>query len=240
VGVVRAELLLMLDEYGVGDELVRAELTELQKLGKQRGWWWRFGQLPTPFATFLGLESAAVALRIFEPLMITGLLQTEEYARAIAETCDIGMTAEDIERQIELRMERQQQILGEKPPDMWVIIDEAALRRQVGGPEVMAAQLRRLVAAARSMTLQVVPFSLGGYPGVRGALTIFEFDERMHSPVAYVEGQAGNLYMEKSDDLRRSNLVFQHMSATALGKRESVALVSAIADEYAAAAGRMR
>jgi len=227
VGVVRAELMLMLDTYGATAPGLREELLQLQRLGKQRGWWSTFGQLPAPFATFLGLESAARAIHIFEPLMVTGLLQTEEYARAIAETCEPGLTPEQVEKQVKLRIERQQQVLDHDPPSIWVILDEAVIRRQVGGPAIMAQQLRKLHSLSRSITLQIVPFTHGSYPGVRGGLTIFEFDERMHSPVGYVESNAGNLYMERSEELHGCNVTFRHMTAVALSKQESLKLISA-------------
>jgi transcriptional regulator with XRE-family HTH domain len=227
VGVVRAELLLLLDHYGVADESLRDELLQLQRLGKQRGWWSTFGQVPTPFATFLGLESAARSIHIFEPLMVTGLLQTEEYARAIAETCDPGLTPEQVEKQVKLRIERQQRVLDIDPPSTWVIIDEAAIRREVGGPAVMAAQLRKLQALAKTITIQVVPFTHGSYPGVRGGLTIFEFDDRMHSPVAYVESHAGNLYMERPEEIHWCNVTFRHMTAIALSKQDSLKMITA-------------
>ncbi|NJC71247.1 helix-turn-helix domain-containing protein [Planosporangium thailandense] len=238
VGIVRAELLLMLDVYGVTDAEVRDSLMELQRLGKQRGWWSTFGQVPAPFATFLGLESAATAIRVFEPLVVYGLLQTEDYARAIAETWDGGVLAEEqVDRQVKIKLERRQRVLDEHAPDLWVILDEAVLHREVGGKAVMAAQLKHLASMAKRMTLQVVPFERGGYPGLRGALTIFEFDERMHSPVAYVEGQGGNLYMEKAEDLRRCAVAYNHITATALSKQESVKLIMAVAHQYAEADG---
>lgn len=232
VGVVRAELLLMLDLYHVNDDSLREELLQLQKLGKQRGWWSTFGQVPAPFATFLGLESAARSIHIFEPLMVTGLLQTEDYARAIAETCDPGLTPDQVEKQVKMRIERQQRVLDTDPPATWVILDEGAIRREVGGPAVMAAQLRKIHALARSITIQVVPFTHGSYPGVRGGLTIFEFDERMHSPVAYVESHAGNLYMERSEELHWCNVTFRHMTAAALSKSESLKLIASAAKTF--------
>ncbi len=240
VGVVRGELLLMLDLYGVSDEGLRDELTELSKLGKQRGWWSKFGQVPAPFATFLGLESAAREIHIFEPLMVTGLLQTEEYARAIAETCDPGLTPEQVEKQVKLRIERQQRVLDTDPPQTWVILDEAAIRRVVGGPAVMAAQLRKLQALAKSITIQIVPFTQGSYPGVRGGLTIFEFDERMHSPVAYVESHAGNLYMERPEELHWCNVTFRHMTAIALSKQDSLRMIAEAAKKDLEAEGSKR
>jgi len=232
VGIVRAELLHLLDAYDVHEAGLRSELIELQSMGKQRGWWSKLGQVPTPFATFLGLESAARSIHSYECTLIPGLLQTERYSRAIAETCDVDVSQAQVEQQVKIRLERQQHVLDEDPPSLWVILDEAVLRRAVGGPDVMAEQLHRLSLMSKQITLQVVPFSAGGYPGVRGAMTIFEFDEDMHSPVAYVECQAGNLYMEKTEDLHRCLLAFSHMTAAALSRQESAKIINAVAEEY--------
>jgi len=237
VGMVRAELLLMLDLYGVTDRSTREDYLDLQSQGKQRGWWSKFGQMPAPFATFLGLESAARTIQIFEPLMVTGLLQTEEYARAIAETCDPDLSTDAVEKQVKLRIERQQRVLDTDPPVTSVILDEAAIRRPIGGPRVMAAQLEKLQSLGKSITIQIVPFTQGSYPGVRGAMTIFTFDERMHSPVAYVESHAGNLYMERSEDVLRCNVTFRHMAKAALNKQESLKLLAAVAKSYGEAEG---
>jgi hypothetical protein len=232
VGMVRAELEAMLTEYKVNDNRMCAELLELQRLGKQRGWWSKFGAVPTPFATFLGLESAATKIRAFEPMVIHGLLQTEDYARAIAGTVAMTSDDEQRERQVRIRMERQDKVFSEDPPEVWVILDEAVLHREVGGPLVMAGQLRHLLKLPKWVTVQVVPFSNGGYPGTLGAMTIFEFEERLHTPVVYAEGQAGNLYLEKEDDLRRCNLAYNHMTASALSKQESAKRFAAMAGQY--------
>lgn len=232
VGVVRAELEAMLDTYNVTDQQLRTELLGLQKLGKQRGWWSKFGAVPTPFATFLGIESAATKIRAYEPMVIHGLLQTEEYARAIAGTVALISDDDQRERQVRIRMERQEKVFGDDPPEIWAILDEAVLRREIGGPRVMAAQLRHLLTLPKWITVQIVPFGNGGYPGTRGAMTIFEFDERLHSPVVYVECQAGNLYLEKEDDLHRCNLAYNHMTASALSKQESARLVEVVARQY--------
>ncbi|GAA4701430.1 helix-turn-helix domain-containing protein [Phytohabitans rumicis] len=232
VGVVKAELEAMLTAYDLTDERMREELFELQKLGKQRGWWSKFGAVPTPFATFLGLESAATRIKVFEPMVVHGLLQTEEYARAIAGTVALTSDEDQRERQVRIRMERQGMVFAEDPPEIWVILDEAVLHRQIGGPHVMAAQLRHLLKLSPSVTVQVVPFESGGYPGTLGAMTIFEFDDHMHTPVVYVEGQAGNLYLEREDDLRRCNVAYNHMSASALSKQESHKRIAAVADQH--------
>ncbi len=233
VGVVRAELEAMLTEYQVTDDRMHDELFELQKLGKQRGWWSGYGAVPAPFATFLGLESAARTIKVFEPLMVYGLLQTECYARAIEATCNVNASEEQIERQVSLRLERQQQVFGEDPPEVWVLLDEAVLHREMGSRGVMADQLQQLLKLPKRITLQIVPFSSGGHPGILGGFTIFEFDERMHTPVVYVEGPAGNLYMEKEDDVNRCNLAYSHMTASAMNKQESARLIAAMARQSA-------
>jgi transcriptional regulator with XRE-family HTH domain len=237
VGIVKGELVFLLDAYKVTDPEMRAQLLELQKLGKQRGWWASFGQVPAPFATFLGLESAAATIKVFEPLVVHGLLQTEDYARAVEETCGVDAAEDRVDRQVRIRMERQQQVFAEDPPEMWVILDEAVLRREIGGKRVMAEQLDRLVELSKTMTILVVPFAKGGYPGTLGAMTIFEYADDRHSPVGYAETQAGNLYLERETDYRRCNLVFNHMTAAASDRRESATLITAVARQYAKSAG---
>jgi len=232
VGTVKVELEAMLAHYEVKNEQMRAELFELQKLGKQRGWWSKFGAVPAPFSTFLGLESAATRIRAFEPMVVHGLLQTEDYARAIAGTVTLTSGQDQRDRQVRIRMERQDKAFGDDPPEVWVILDEAVLRREVGSPEVMAAQLRHLLRLPTRATVQVVPFRSGGYPGTLGAMTIFEFEERLHTPVVYVEAQAGNLYLEKEHDLRRCNLAYNHMTASALSKQDSARLIATVARDY--------
>lgn len=231
VGVNRAELLVMLDMFGVKDDHVRDALIELQKRGKERGWWSKFGMVPQQYATFLGLESSAKTIRIFEPLTVHGLFQTEAYARAIASTHTPGIATAEVERQVQIKLARQQRVLAD-PPELWLMLDEAALHRLVGGAEVMKAQLKHLVDLSKSaewLTLQVVPYSHGGYPGQFGAFTMFEFEEEVHSPVVYVEGQAGSLYLEREADLRRCTLTYTHMTAAALSPPESAKLIAAVA-----------
>lgn len=231
VGVVRAELAALLELYKVDDERLVESLTELQKLGKQRGWWAQFGRLPSPFTTYLDLESTAQTIRIFETLMVHGLLQTEEYARAVADTVSLDEASEQ-ERQAKIRLARQERVWNsDDAPTVWVILDEAALRRPVGGRRVMRDQLHHLLRMTErtELTFQVVPFRHGGHPGALGAFTIFEFDEHRHSPVVYVEGQAGSLYLEGSPDLSRCSLAYDHLTAAALSPPDSVELVEKLA-----------
>lgn len=236
VGVVRAELEAMLAAYQVDDERMQGELLELQKLGKQRGWWSKFGAVPATFSTFLGLQSAAITIKAFEPMVVHGLLQTERYCRAISRTCTVGITEEEVELQVRIRLKQQEQAFGEDAPELRVLLDEGVLHREIGGPAVMSDQLMHLMKLPKQVTLQVVPFRNGGNPGMLGALTIFEFDESMHAPVVYVEGQAGNLYLKKESDLRRCIRSYNYMTEVALSKQESAKLITAAARQYAGAA----
>lgn len=230
-GVGKADLIVMLDVFKVPKE-DRAPLMDLQKLGAQRGWWSQFGGgLPKLFRDYLGLESSATKLQIFEPLVVHGLFQTEEYARAIAETSTGTVSEEEAARQVQIRMARQERVFDDDQPELWLILDEAVLRRRVGGKEVMRAQLNHLADMSKRHNILVVPFRYGSYTGLRGAFTIFTFDEDVRSPVVYVESQGGNLYMEKAADLHRCNLAFNHLTAAALNPRESAKLIRRVARE---------
>lgn len=223
-----AELETMLSEYGLNKD-DWAPLLELQRLGAARGWWSKFGQLPLPFTEFLGLETAAETIRTFDLAVVPGLFQTEAYARALTESDSIGIAEDRIEREVALRMARQKQVLDHDTPRMMLILDEAVLHRKVGGPKVLHEQLEHLVDIAKSIHLQVVPLEHGGYPGISGRFVIFEFAEELHTPVVYVECPAGNLYMEKSEDLRRCSLSFEYMLGAALSRPKSIALIKDVA-----------
>jgi transcriptional regulator with XRE-family HTH domain len=235
VGLGRADLLVMLDRYGVTDERVRETLLALQKQGKERGWWAKFGQLPNAYGMYIGLESAATAVKNFELAVIPGLLQTADYARAIISAQRVSAHPEEIERRVKVRIARQDCLAEDPPLEFWTILDEGALRRQMGGREVMRAQLEFLIQRAKlpNVTIQVLPFTEGSHPGTLGSIAILEFPEHVHSPVAYIETYAGDVYLEKEDDLRRVTLTYTHMHSAALSPTKSVQLIAAIARELA-------
>lgn len=232
VRTVKAELEAMLNCYGVKDPQFRADLEELRSLGSQRGWWAKYGSFSTSFANFLGLETAARVIRLYEPMVVYGLLQTPEYARALEQSRNPTAKDEEINRQIEIRLARQNAIFSEDPPEVWVLLDEAVLHRPIGGAETMAKQLEHLLKLPKNITLQVVPFSAGGHPGIGGAMTIFEFDAELHSPVGYVECQGGNLYLEKDSEVNRCLSGYSHIAASALGKQKSAQLIGAKLRQY--------
>ncbi|MGC9666165.1 helix-turn-helix domain-containing protein [Planosporangium sp. 12N6] len=238
VGLGRSDLLVMLDRYGLRqgtDDATRTTLLDWQKQGKERGWWATFGQLPNPYSMYIGLESAATTIRNFELAVVPGLLQTEDYARAVIEATCSREGEDEIERRVQVRMARQACLTEDPPLEYWAIIDEGALHRQIGGKEVMRAQLAHLIEMSKrpNVTVQILPFTEGAHPGTLGSVILLEFPEEVHSPVAYVETYAGDVYLEKEDDLRRVTLTYTHMHAAALSVTKSRELIAAVAKQLA-------
>jgi transcriptional regulator with XRE-family HTH domain len=221
--------------YGVTDGRAD-ELLTLAKRAQETGWWQNYKDvLRKHFAVSVGLEADASAVRTYEPLLIPGLLQTEDYARiAIRDGGPLSLTDDDLDRQVEARMTRQQRLVGDKPLHLWAVLDESALRRPVGGPDVMHAQLKRLIELIKrpNITIQVLPIAVGVHPGVAGSFFIIEFPEAADSDVVYVDAVAGELYLEKPDEVRMCKLVFDRLCAVALPPTESRKVVAAAAKEF--------
>lgn len=239
-GVKYGDLTLMLRTYRPTDE-VRQAILDLYAQSTQRGWWAPYGQVPVDFSRFLSLESSAISIRTFQPLLVPGLLQTEAYARASDSANTPGISPEEVERQVQLRMERQQHVLADPPEQLWIILDEAVLHRPVGGPRVMAEQLEHLARVARThepggINLHIVPFSHGPYPGQLGAFQIFRYEEDQHSPVVHVGGQEGAVYMNDEANVSRCTIAYDQMTAAALSGPKSAELIEAVARRYEEAA----
>jgi transcriptional regulator with XRE-family HTH domain len=232
IGINRIELLYLLDLYGVEAEEDRASLVELARQGKQRGYWASYGSVPSAVENLLGIEGAATTIRLFESMMVDGMFQTADYARALIEsTWHPGQVS--VDNQVEMRMERQNRLFDEDPPEVWAIFDEAVLHRNIGNAAIMRAQLLHLLEFGERpfANIQVVPFHHGGYHGLLGPIKILEFSEDFHSPVAYAETQAGSFYLEKEPDVRRCSLAYSHMMAAALSQQESAKVIRAVAKE---------
>ncbi|MFV2083093.1 helix-turn-helix domain-containing protein [Micromonospora sp. LOL_021] len=234
VGVGRGDLIVMLDRYGVTDEDRRTTIFDLQKQGKQRGWWSKYGTIPMNYSMYVGLEGAAREVRNFELAIVPGLLQTEEYARAVVEAAWPDNPGEVV-RRVELRMARQDRLAEDPPLKFWAIVDEAALHRRTGGDAVMRRQLDHLteVSTRPNVMLQVLPFSEGHHPGTTGSFSILDFDEDVHSPVAYVISPAGDVYLERPEDMNRVTLTYTHLQTAALSPGKSRDLIAAIAKDLA-------
>ena len=194
----------LLTLYGVTDEEEREAWLTLARQANTPGWWQREGDiLPSWFQPYLGLESAAVLIRTYEVQFIPGLLQTPEYARAVILLGHGNAAPAEVERRVAVRMKRQQVLAREDPPQLWVVVDEGALRRPIGGPEVMRAQLRALVDGTKlpHVRLQVIPFNVGGHAAAGGSFSILRFPEQDLPDVVYVEQLTSALYLDKRDDI---------------------------------------
>ena len=226
----------MLDMYNVTDRAQRELLIDMARQGQRKDWWDRYGAvLPTGFGTYVGLEAEAATLRAFETRVIHGLLQTDDYARAALRAEDRKASAGDIDRLTELRMKRQEALdRAEEPLELWAILDEAVLHRQVGGAKTMRAQLGRLAEASElpNVTLQVLPFAQGSHAGLAGPFAILEFPGGgpaiMDPGVVYVESVAGNIYLEKDRQVRHWADVFDQLRAQALSPDESRQVIARV------------
>jgi transcriptional regulator with XRE-family HTH domain len=227
-----AYLTALLELYGVSDPAQRQILTDMAREGHRKGWWAVYDDvLPTGFGIYVGLEAEATGLRIYETQVVHGLLQTPDYARSVLREAYKKETPEQLERLAELRLKRQDVLAREEPPDLWLILDEAVIRRTIGGPEVMRAQLERLVEASEwpNVTLQVLPFSSGAHPALLGAFSIVEFPERATADVVYVDSWGGPIYLEKDRDVRACAEAFDRLRAAALSPGDSAALAQQLA-----------
>ena len=218
----------LLDLYGV-DEEHQAELVALLRDARQRGWLHAYqSELPEHYTTYIGFEGEAQSVWNYESLFVPGLLQTEDYARAVIRGGLPQASRDEVERRVEVRMERQAVLRNDNPLNLWSIVDEAALRRQVGGPEVMQAQFRHLVEVSElpHVTFQVIPFGAGAHPGMPGSFILLQFGDAAIPDVIYVDTMAGELFLEEVADVRRYKLVFEHLRAVAASPEASLSLVT--------------
>jgi transcriptional regulator with XRE-family HTH domain len=226
---------MMLEIYGVDDPVQRQMLIEMAREGHRKGWWqvWE-DVLPTGFGIYVGLEAEAASLRVYESQVVHGLLQTQEYARAVMSTVRRRQSADEIERLVALRMQRQEVLLRDDPLQLWIILDEAVIRRTMGPPELMYGQLVRLLEMTQlpNVTLQVLEFASGLHPALNGPFVIIEFPERFDPDVVYSEGVAGQSYVEEREKEVKARVeAFDLLRATALPPADSADLIRAISDQ---------
>jgi transcriptional regulator with XRE-family HTH domain len=223
----------MLELYGVPADQ-RESLVQLARDSRQKGWWHAYSDTMQPqMATYIGLESAASEIRIYEVSLIPGLLQTEDYARAVIRAGMVNSPAEDIERRVALLMARQPAVVRDDPPKVWAVLDEAALRRRVGGSGLMRLQLEHLLAQAAlpNVAVQVIPFAGGAHPAMGRPFIILVFPERVDTDVVYLEDLTSALYLEDVAEVDRYNVFFNHLRATALSFDDSAALITSVLKE---------
>jgi transcriptional regulator with XRE-family HTH domain len=220
--------------YEVEDQRVVESLMEMARDSRQQGWWHAFGDIP--YSVYIGLETDAESLRVYEPQIITGLLQTHSYAEALIQGALPETSPADIEKRVQVRMRRQERISAENNPlRLWVVLDEAALRRRVGNNLVMREQLEHLAEMSRlpHITVQVLPFEVGAHPGLNGQYAILEFADAADSSVVYLEGVTSDLYLEKAHDVQKYAVMYEHLRAQALNVDQSRKFIADAAKTYA-------
>ncbi|MEU7979896.1 helix-turn-helix transcriptional regulator [Micromonospora sp. NPDC049081] len=230
----RRTLMAMLDKYGVTDEDKRSELIALSRQAAQLGWLQAYeSELPELYTTYISFEAEARSVRNYESLFVPGLLQTDDYARAVIRGVLPLATDADVHARVKARMQRQESLRKTEPLRFWAILDEAVLHRLTGGPAVMAEQLDALVSAAGQphVTLQVIPFTSGAHAGMPGSFVVMDFPDPADPALVYIDSMAGDLFLEREADVRRYTSTFEHLRATALDPTSSIKLIQ----EHAAA-----
>jgi transcriptional regulator with XRE-family HTH domain len=225
--------------YEVEDPRIVESLMQMAKDSRQQGWWHAFGDIP--YSVYIGLETDAESLRVYEPQIITGLLQTRAYAEAIIRGSSPETSDAEIDKRAQVRMRRQDRIAAERDPlRLWVVLDEASLRRVVGSPQVMREQLEHVAELSQRphITVQVLPFDVGAHPGLNGQYSILEFSDAADSSVVYIEGVTSDLYLEKAHDVQKYSVMYEHLRAQALNVDQSRQLIEDVAKEYARGAVR--
>jgi transcriptional regulator with XRE-family HTH domain len=228
------DLRALLDLYGVTDNDQRQSLITLGREARERGWWHSYSDvLPNSHSVLIGLEAETSSIRAYQAQLVPGLLQTEGYMRAILRAGLMTASQRDeIDRFVEVRKARQELLVQEPPVALWAVLDEAVLRRLVGGADVMRDQIERLIEASElpNVNVQVLPDDAGEHPGLEGSFMILSFTESDPDAV-YLDAATGGLYIEKPEDISRYSWVFDHVRAAALSPRHTVRFMQQTLDD---------
>ncbi|HLV75478.1 helix-turn-helix protein [Actinomadura hallensis] len=234
VGFKERDVADLLTLYGVHDPEERAPLLELAKEANTPGWWHRYGDvLPSWFEVYLGLEEAASLLRTYELQFVPGLLQTEDYARAVVRLGFSDAAEDEVERRVQLRKTRQERFASPGAPTLWAVVDEAVVRRPLGGRDVMRQQIKHLLEMSElpNVTLQIVPFGAGGHAAAGGPFTILRFAEPGLSDVVYLEQLTSALYLDKPTDVDTYMRAMNNLCITASRPDETTRLLKDLLKE---------
>jgi transcriptional regulator with XRE-family HTH domain len=232
IGINTLDLRKLLDVYEVTDRAQREALTELARRATERGWWQAYGTvIPSEYATLIGLEEEASQIRSYQPELIYGLLQTEAYARAVVRSARPNETSAQVDKRVEVRLARQQILENDDAPRLRVVLSEGAVRRRVGGAEVMREQLLHLAASRdrSNVMIQILPFSAGEHPAMVGSFTILDFPEALDLGAVYVENMTNALTLEDASELEMYTDAFEQVQAQALGPKESRDMLKSLA-----------
>jgi transcriptional regulator with XRE-family HTH domain len=224
----------LLEFYGVSETTERDSLIQLTREANAMPWWQKYQDVvPDWFGVYVGLEEAAQLIRLYEVQFVPGLLQTEEYARAVVMQGAPGIGPDEVERRVAVRMGRQKLLSRDNPPRLWAVVDEAALRRPMGGRDVLAAQIERLMDAVGepNITLQIMPFRYGGHGAEGGAFTIMRFPEADLPDMVYMEYLTGALYLDKPDEVERYAAVMERLSVAGTSPERTREILAAVLKE---------
>jgi len=239
IGISTADVRKLLDLYKVGDREYRDALIDMARRASERGWWQSFGSgvVPTALANLIGLETEARTIRSYEPELVPGLLQTEAYARGIMRAWQPAWTAADIDRRVEIRLGRQDMLRqpSSDSPQVNCIINEAVLRRNVGGNEVMNEQVEVLAKERdpATVTIQVLPFNAGAHPAMSGPFQILTFHDPSDLGVVHLESAMTAITLERPEEIRRYDEIWGSLQARALSPEDSRVMMRSYALRYA-------
>jgi transcriptional regulator with XRE-family HTH domain len=232
VGFKRRDVADLLTMYGVTEKSARDVVLDLADQANEPGWWHRYNDtIPDWFSTYVGLEQAATIIRSYEAQYMPGLLQTEAYAHAVI-ALGQAVRADEVTQRVELRIHRQQLLSMPQPPDYWALIDEAALRRNLGGRRVMRDQLDHILEASTrpNITVQVVPFDRSDAAAVGGPFTLLRFAEPDLPDIVYLEQLNSALYLNRSVDVEIYLKIVDRLAAGALTPHWSTELITSVRD----------
>ena len=230
----RRTLIALLDLYHVEAPL-RDDLLDIARTADGQGWARHYHwQLPGEYAAYISFEAEARVVHNYESLFIPGLLQTEDYGRAMMAGALPTATPAEITERVEARAERQKLLEGQDPLELWAVVDEAAIRRAVGGPAVMRGQLSHVLDMTQrpNVTVQVIAFDSGAHPGMPGPFVHMEFRDKLDPDLVYVDTPAGDIFLEADEDIRWYRAMFDHLRAGALSPADSGRLVASVRDGW--------
>lgn len=231
IKIAQPDLEILLDLYEVTGD-TRASLLTMARQATHRGWWRSYSDaLPVWFENYVGLENGAKSLFTYQNQLVHGLMQTEEYATAIFAAHQPPLSADEVERRLAARATRQALLTAASPLYVWAVLDEAVLRRPVGGPAMMRAQLHRLleIAALRNVTLQVMPFDEGAHASMGTSFELLQFPEPGDTAIIYIEDLTSSQYLETPGDIDRYTLTFDHLRASAFAPERSAEFIAQVA-----------
>ncbi|MGW3957749.1 helix-turn-helix domain-containing protein [Streptomyces sp. NPDC004752] len=238
VPVRTPDLNALMKAYGVDDEEARERLAALARRANRRrreGWWHQYGSiLGDSYRDQIEMEDICDSVRTYEVQLVPGLLQTPEYGRAVTVASRSWETPEQIDQFVQVRLARQERLTGPEPLELWVVLSEGVLRQQVGGPEVMRAQLEHLACIAElpNVTVQVLPFARGAYSGMFGPYLLMRFPQVASMDLVLTETPTGNIWIERESEVAHYRTLFDDARTAALPPTESLRFVQRVAKEH--------